>query len=65
MRTMAMWLAMLALAVVPAQAQERPRAREAGVVVGALPTGPRNAIVDVPGVAVGHATVHELSLIHI
>ncbi|MDH5824853.1 P1 family peptidase [Luteimonas sp. RD2P54] len=37
----------------------RPRAREAGVVIGSLPTGPRNAIVDVPGVAVGHATIVE------
>ncbi|TDK23290.1 S58 family peptidase [Luteimonas aestuarii] len=37
----------------------RPRARDAGVVVGTLPPGPRNAIVDVPGVRVGHATVVE------
>ena len=41
------------------QADERPRARDAGVVVGTLPTGPLNAIVDVPGVAVGHSTVIE------
>src|SRR3546814_6178218 len=40
-------------------AAERPRAREAGVVIGTLPTGPLNAIVDVPGVRVGHATVIE------
>jgi D-aminopeptidase len=40
-------------------AAERPRARETGIVIGTLPTGPRNAIVDVPGVAVGHATVVE------
>ncbi|MBJ6982276.1 P1 family peptidase [Luteimonas sp. MC1572] len=40
-------------------AAERPRARDAGVVIGLLPTGPRNAIVDVAGVAVGHATVIE------
>ena len=39
------------------QAAERPRARDAGVVIGVRATGPRNAIVDVPGVAVGHATV--------
>ncbi|WP_407353892.1 P1 family peptidase [Luteimonas sp. R10] len=37
----------------------RPRAREAGIVIGTLPTGPSNAIVDVPGVAVGHATIVE------
>ena len=40
-------------------AEERPRTRDAGVVIGTLPTGPLNAIVDVPGVAVGHATVIE------
>lgn len=47
------------LAIGATQAADRPRAREAGVVVGAMPTGPRNAIVDVPGVRVGHATVVE------
>lgn len=40
-------------------AQERPRAREAGVVVGILPTGPLNAITDVEGVRVGHVTLVE------
>lgn len=48
-----------ATATAAAQAGERPRAREAGVVVGVMPTGARNAIVDVPGVRVGHATVIE------
>src|SRR5688572_14608391 len=42
----------------------RPRAREAGVVVGVLPTGPLNAITDVSGVRVGHSTVHEGDSIH-
>lgn len=37
----------------------RPRARDAGVVVGILPTGPGNAITDVAGVVVGHRTVVE------
>src|SRR5690349_21205788 len=37
--------------------QNRPRAREAGVKVGVLPTGALNAITDVQGVLVGHATV--------
>src|SRR5690606_32360104 len=41
------------------QTQERPRARDAGVIVGILPPGPLNAITDVEGVAVGHATVIE------
>lgn len=36
---------------------ERPRAREAGIVIGTLPAGPLNALVDVRGVAVGHTTV--------
>jgi D-aminopeptidase len=40
-----------------AQTQNRPRAREAGVIVGVLPTGPLNAITDVDGVLVGHTTI--------
>lgn len=35
----------------------RARARDLGVVIGHLPTGPYNAITDVPGVRVGHSTV--------
>ena len=35
---------------------DRPRARDIGIEVGILPTGPLNAITDVPGVAVGHRT---------
>ncbi|MBI4472517.1 MAG: P1 family peptidase, partial [Acidobacteria bacterium] len=41
------------------QTNDRPRAREAGVIVGVLPTGPLNAITDVAGVAVGHKTIIE------
>ena len=41
----------------PATAQTRPRARELGVTVGILPTGPLNAITDVDGVLVGHTTL--------
>ena len=37
----------------------RPRAREADVVIGTLPTGKLNAITDVPGVLVGHVTLRE------
>ncbi len=36
---------------------DRGRARDLGVVIGTIPTGPRNAITDVVGVRVGHATV--------
>ena len=39
------------------QNQTRPRAREVGVTVGVLPTGPLNAITDVAGVLVGHTTI--------
>ena len=37
-------------------AQERPRAREAGLEVGIFQTGTYNAITDVDGVLVGHTT---------
>ena len=45
------------LVVAPAHGQSRPRAREVGVAPGLLPTGPLNAITDVPGVLVGQTTV--------
>lgn len=35
----------------------RPRARDLGLRIGTLPTGPSNAITDVPGVRVGHSTL--------
>jgi D-aminopeptidase len=34
-----------------------PRARDLGIVIGSLPTGPTNSVLDVPGVGLGHATV--------
>jgi len=40
-----------------ATSSPRPRAREAGVVVGVFGPGANNAITDVAGVRVGHATV--------
>jgi D-aminopeptidase len=39
------------------QKNERPRARDIGLTIGVLPTGPVNGITDVAGVLVGHATV--------
>jgi D-aminopeptidase len=36
-----------------------PRARDLGIAVGSLPPGPLNAITDVGGVRVGHATLVE------
>ena len=38
-------------------AQTRPRLRDLGATIGILPTGPLNAITDVSGVKVGHATL--------
>jgi D-aminopeptidase len=37
----------------------RQRLRELGYTVGRFPTGPLNALVDVPGVLVGHRTLNE------
>ena len=34
-----------------------PRARDLGIEIGALPTGPTNSVLDVAGVGLGHATV--------
>jgi D-aminopeptidase len=52
---------LLALAAMTstAQAEHRPRAREAGIIFGILPTGPLNAITDVAGVRVGQVTIVE------
>lgn len=38
------------------KAAARPRLRELGIAIGRYPTGPCNAITDVPGVRVGHVT---------
>lgn len=35
------------------------RIRDYGVVIGTLAPGPRNKLTDVPGVTVGHATIHD------
>ncbi len=40
-----------------AQKNDRPRARDTGLTIGVLPTGPLNAITDVAGVRVGHITI--------
>ena len=45
----------LVLATVPAAAQ--PRARTLGLAPGVFTPGPHNAITDVAGVRVGHATI--------
>jgi D-aminopeptidase len=38
---------------------DRPRARDVGLVIGTFPTGEFNAITDVAGVKVGHSTIIE------
>ena len=51
---------LLIMALLPgpsAQTQNRPRARELGIIVGILQPGALNAITDVPGVMVGHTTL--------
>lgn len=58
MRTLILFAATL-LMTTPADAQQRPRAREAGIIIGVLPTGPLNAITDVAGVKVGQVTLIE------
>jgi D-aminopeptidase len=52
-------LGLLLVMTDPAQAQHRPRAREAGITFGILAPGPLNAITDVAGVKVGHVTLIE------
>jgi D-aminopeptidase len=53
-----------ALAAAGDKDTQRPRARDIGLVVGILPTGKNNAITDVDGVLVGHATVIKEPDIH-
>jgi len=57
-----MWLSLISLLLITyttvlSAPPSRPRIRDIGVTVGVLPTGPLNAITDVAGVKVGHATV--------
>lgn len=63
LRTCSAAAAALFLALIPvsamSQSTERPRARELGIQVGIFSPGPHNAITDVAGVRVGHATVWE------
>ena len=48
---------LLLFTIICTAADQRPRARDIGLVVGTFPTGELNAITDVAGVKVGHATV--------
>ena len=49
----------LTSATASAQEAPRPRARDVGIAPGIFAPGPYNAITDVDGVLVGHATVRE------
>jgi D-aminopeptidase len=42
----------------------RSRARDFGITPGSIPTGPHNAITDVPGVRIGQVTLHEGTRFH-
>ena len=50
---------LLAAGTVSFADDERPRARDIGLVVGTFPAGPQNAITDVDGVRVGQSTIIE------
>ncbi len=52
-------LLMLCLTIAGAPGEDRPRARDIGLRPGTLPPGALNAITDVGGVRVGHATLME------
>lgn len=52
-------IAIALVAAADAPPEDRPRAREFGLVIGVLPTGPLNAITDVAGVKVGQVTLFD------
>ena len=39
------------------QYEHMPRARDLGIAIGSLPTGPTNSVLDVAGVGLGHVTI--------
>ena len=52
------WFLLLASQMVAQSTNpNRPRARDIGLKIGILATGPRNSITDVPGVSVGQTTI--------
>lgn len=52
-------LAAMVSTLIVGSAQSKPRARDLDIAPGVLPPGALNAITDVPGVKVGHATLIE------
>jgi D-aminopeptidase len=57
--TKTMAIALLCSCALAAQEDVRPRAREIGLAPGVFQPGPLNAITDVAGVSVGHATLNQ------
>ena len=55
--TLATLIVVLGVASALAQSEARPRARDLGLAPGVFAPGPLNAITDVTGVSVGHATL--------
>ena len=55
--TLATLIVVLGVASALAQSEARPRARDLGLAPGVFAPGPLNAITDVAGVSVGHATL--------
>ncbi len=55
--TLATLIVVLGVASALAQSEARPRARDLGLAPGVFAPGPLNAITDVSGVSVGHATL--------
>src|ERR671930_633887 len=53
----ALWLLASSVCAQSVSSNTRPRASDLVLKVGVLPTGPLNAITDVAGVEVGHATI--------
>lgn len=58
-RFAAVGVAVLVVATLGAQDVARPRARDLGLTPGVFAPGARNAITDVAGVSVGHATLNQ------
>jgi len=56
-RLLPLSLIVITIVASPAAQTPRVRARDLGIVVGTLPAGPLDAITDVTGVLVGHATI--------
>src|SRR2546423_11882211 len=54
---MRIYAIVFAVAATALHAEDRPRLRDLGVTIGTLAIGPLNAITDVEGVRVGHATL--------